>query len=132
MTFFAKNFLLPSNHNVAVGGVIVMKWLVRPSEDRVTLSVAVALGTLAVVALAIVIWFFGLYKIAPDVIGDSVDEAAATLHEAGIPIDVNGAEGAVVAQHPLAGERWFRYQNFILTYTDDSGTHTISGPDAKQ
>lgn len=109
-----------------------MKWLVRPSEDRVTLSVAVALGTLAVVALALVIWFFGIHKIAPDVVGDSVEDAAATLHDAGIPIDVTGAEGTVVAQHPIAGERWFRYQNFILTYTADSGTHTIGGPDTKQ
>ena len=103
-----------------------------PSQDKVVWGFAVTLGTLAVVALALVICFFGLYKIAPDVVGDSVEEAATTLHEAGIPIDVTGAEGTVVNQHPIAGERWFRYQNFILTYTDASGTHTIGGPDAKQ
>ncbi len=103
-----------------------------PSQDKVVWGFSVTLGTLAVVALALVIWFFGLYKIAPDVVGDSVEEAATTLHEAGIPIDVTGAEGTVVNQHPIAGARWFRYQNFILTYTDASGTHTIGGPDAKQ
>ncbi len=106
----------------------MQKWL-RPSADKVTLGFAVTLGTLAVVALALVIWFFGVYRIAPDVVGDSVEDAAATLHEAGIPIDVTGAKGTVVAQHPIAGERWFRYQNFILTYTDDTGTHTVGGPD---
>ncbi len=105
----------------------MMRSKLRPSQDKVTLGFAVTLGTLAVVALALVIWFFGLYKIAPDVVGDSVEEAAVTLHDAGIPIDVTGAEGTVVAQHPIAGERWFRYQNFILTYTDDTGTHTIGG-----
>ena len=100
-----------------------------PSGDKVVLGFAITWGTLAVVALALVIWFFGIYKVAPDVIGDSVDDAAATLHEAGIPIDITGAEGTVVSQHPLGGERWFRYQHFILTYTDDSGTHTVGGSD---
>ena len=104
------------------------KWH-RPSADKVTLGFAVTLGTLAGVALALVIWFFGVYKIAPDVVGDSVTDAAATLHDSGIAIDIDGAEGTVVSQSPLAGERWFRYQHFILTYTDDSGTHTIGGPD---
>ncbi len=78
-----------------------------------------------VVALAI--WFFGLYKIAPDVVGHSVEDAAALLHEAGISIDTRGAEGTVIAQHPIAGERWFRYKDFVLTYTNNSGIHTIGG-----
>ncbi|WP_291382799.1 PASTA domain-containing protein [Demequina sp.] len=103
-----------------------------PSPDKVLWGFALALGTLAVVALALVIWFFGMYKIAPDVTGDSVDEAAQALHDAGIPIDITGADGTVVDQHPSAGERWFRYQNFILTYTDASGTHTVGGPDANK
>ena len=110
-------------------GYAMVRRRLLPSEDKVTWGFAITLGTLAVVALALVIWFFGIHKIAPDVIGDSVEESAATLHEAGIPIDVTGAEGTVVNQHPIAGERWFRYQNFILTYTDDSGTHTIGGAD---
>jgi beta-lactam-binding protein with PASTA domain len=101
----------------------------RPSEDKVALTLAVTFGAVAIVAVALMTWFFGTYKIAPDVVGDSVDQAATSLHEAGISIDVKDAHGTVTAQHPIAGERWFRHQDFILTYTNESGTHTVGGAD---
>ncbi|MCB2413959.1 PASTA domain-containing protein [Demequina sp. TTPB684] len=99
----------------------------RPSEDRVALALAVTFGSIAVVALALVTWFFGIYEIAPDVVGDPVDQAAESLRDSGISIDIEDAHGTVTAQHPIAGERWFRHQDFILTYTNESGTHTVGG-----
>jgi len=40
---------------------------------------------------------------APDVVGDSLVEAHAKLADAGIDADIEGAQGTVTAQHPIAG-----------------------------
>lgn len=53
------------------------------------------------VALLWVLYYFASPMIVPNVVGMSVDDAA--------------------------GEQWFRYQDYELTYTDDNGVHTIGG-----
>ncbi len=100
-----------------------------PSGDQLTLRFAIALGVVAVVTVALVTWFFS-FEVAPVVTGKSVDDAAAALHDAGISFDAHSAHGTVIDQDPIGGERWFRHQDFVLTYTNDTGTHVIGGPDA--
>ena len=80
-----------------------------------------------IMAVIVAAWYFDAGVTAPDVVGLPLDEAATSLHDAGISIDVENAEGTVTDQHPIGGEQWFRYQDFELTYINDSGTHTIGG-----
>ena len=100
-----------------------------PRATRVEAKpVLFAAAAIAVIAAAIIAaWYFDAGVTAPDVVGLPVDEAAASLHDAGISIDTDGAEGTVTGQHPIGGEQWFRYRDFELTYVNDSGTHTIGG-----
>lgn len=84
-----------------------------------------AFGVFAILAAILAGWYFAAGVTAPNVTGLPLDDAAASLHNAGISIDIHGAEGVVTDQHPIGGEQWFRYQDFVLTYTNDSGTHTI-------
>lgn len=107
-----------------------MKKWARQSEDKATWRVAVILATSAVVAIGLVGWHFGTYKVAPNVLGQSLDQAATTLHQAGIDIDIGDAEGTVTDQEPIGGERLFRYNDFVLTYTNETGTHVIGGPES--
>ena len=86
-----------------------------------------AASIVVIMAVILAVWFFGTGVTAPDVIGLPVGEASASLHDAGISIDVKGAEGIVTDQHPSGGEQWFRSQDFELTYTNDTGTHTLGG-----
>ena len=101
-------------------------------ERKRELKPAVVLTSLVVLILATILagWYFTAGVTAPNVIGASVDEAAASLHKAGISIDTHGEQGTVTDQKPIGGEQWFRYQEFVLTYMNDSGTHTIGGPNA--
>lgn len=94
-------------------------------EAKPVLFAAAAIAVIMAVILAT--WYFDAGVTAPDVVGLPLDEAATSLHDAGISIDIDGAEGAVTGQHPIGGEQWFRYQDFELTYINDSGTHTIGG-----
>jgi len=81
----------------------VKKWL-WPSQGKAVLGLAITLGTTAVVGLSALTWFYGSYKIAPVVIGDSVEEAAAALHEASVRVDTDEAQGTVIDQDPIGGE----------------------------
>jgi len=86
-----------------------------------------AAGITVIMAVILAAWYFDTGVTAPNVIGMPVSEASTSLHDAGISIDVKGAEGTVTGQHPIGGEQWFRYEDFELTYTNDSGTHTLGG-----
>jgi len=90
----------------------------------VTLSLLTAMIIAAIIA--------GVYfapVTAPNVVGMSVPEAAAKLANAGIRIEVAAKAGVVTDQSPIAGERWTRGDDFVLTYTNDTGTHVIGGND---
>ena len=96
-----------------------------PFEVKPVLFGAAAIAF--IMAVIIAAWYFDAGVTAPDVVGLPLDEAATSLHDAGISIDIDSAEGTVTRQHPIGGEQWFRYQDFELTYINDSGTHTIGG-----
>ena len=102
----------------------------RPPQGVLRPVLVTASGITVLIGALLASWYFAAPVIAPNVVGSSVEDATTSLTEAGINIDIDDAQGTVTDQHPIAGERWFRYQEFILTYTDASGTHTIGGPDA--
>lgn len=99
-------------------------------SDKRGVSMRLIVGLTALTGLIIAAILAGVYfapVTAPNVVGMSVPDAATTLTDAGIPIDVSGQDGVVTDQSPIAGEQWRRNHDVVLTYTNDSGTHVI-GP----
>ena len=87
----------------------------------------VTAGLAGLFGLLMALYYFAAPVTPPNVVGDSLDEAAAKLDDAGIHVDIDGAHGTVTAQSPGSEQQWFRYQDFEITYEDESGTHTIRG-----
>lgn len=101
----------------------------QTSELGARMKLVVALLIVAIAASVIALLYYGQPMIVPSVIGLPLETAASVLDEAGIGVDTKGMDGVVVAQDPIAGEQWFRNNDFIITYSNDSGTRTTGGPD---
>ena len=87
------------------------------SRKRVGIGVAVV----ALLAVLIGVIAAGMYfapVTVPDVVGMTLEDATATLTDAGIDVRDGSAEGTVEEQSPIAGEQWRKGDQMALTFSD--------------
>lgn len=110
---------------------------VRTGRARPSVVVTVGISVLAVVVVAVLLalsWFAPVS--VPNVVGMTVDEAVATLGDAGIDVDGLDGDGTVTDQSPVAGEQWRRGDDMVLgvvaasygSYVVSSGDPAVSPP----
>ncbi len=104
---------------------------VRTGRARPSIMLTVGVSVLAIVVVAVLLAMSYFAPVSvPNVVGMTVEEAVATLADAGINVEGLDGDGTVTDQSPVAGEQWRRGDDMVLGVVAASyGSYVVSSGD---